>query len=115
MNKSEKNTANTGNAETRSEITAQSKKTKKRNGRFNLIDFLLVLIILAVIAVALIYLIPGLTERISSASETEITYVLEFKGINADFIANIQNGDGVYSFIIISMSESMRQQCSLRT
>lgn len=97
MNKSEKNTANTGNAETRSEITAQSKKTKKRNGRFNLIDFLLVLIILAVIAVALIYLIPGLTERISSASETEITYVLEFKGINADFIANIQNGDGVYS------------------
>jgi hypothetical protein len=97
MNKNEKNTANISETEIRGEITAPSKKTKKRNGRFNFIDFFLIMIILAVISVALIYLVPGLTERISSASETEITYVLEFKGVDVDFIANIQNGDGVYS------------------
>ncbi len=97
MNKSEKNMANMSENEIRSEITAASKKTKKRNGRFNFIDFLLIVIILAVIAVALIYLVPGLTERMVSSGETEITYVLEFRGVDADFIANIQNGDGVYS------------------
>lgn len=97
MNKNEKNTVNASDANIRNEITAAPKKVKKRSGRFNFIDFLLIMIILAVIAVALIYLVPGLSERIGSSGETEITYVLEFRGIDADFIANIQNGDGVYS------------------
>ena len=97
MNKSEKNAGNVSENETRNEITAASKPPKKRKGRFNFIYFLLVMVIVAVIAVALIYLVPGLTERMSSGSETEITYVLEFRGVDADFVANIQNGDGVYS------------------
>ena len=97
MNKNEKNTVSTGETEIRGEIMSTAKKAKKRRVGFNFIDFLLVVVILAAITLALIYLVPGLNDRMTSTGKTEITYVLEFRGVDSEFIANIQNGDGVYS------------------
>ena len=64
--------------------------------KFNVIDFFAVLIVLLVIATLLVYFIPGMTGRFSSGGEAEITYVLEFRGVDDTFIANVQVGDNVY-------------------
>ena len=65
--------------------------------RFNLIDFFVALIVLLAVAALIVYFLPGATERFSSNSEVEITYVLEFRGIDEAFIANIHGGDSVYN------------------
>ena len=64
--------------------------------RFNIIDFFVILIVLLVIAAMVVYFWPGLMERFSSNGEMEITYVLEFRGVEEAFIANIKSGESVY-------------------
>ena len=64
--------------------------------RFNVIDFFAVLIVILILAALAVYFLPGITGRFSSGGEAEITYVLEFRGIDDIFIANVQVGDNVY-------------------
>ena len=64
--------------------------------RFNIIDFFVVLIVLLVAAALVVYFLPGVTERFASDGAVEITYVLEFRGVDEAFIANIQAGESVY-------------------
>lgn len=91
MNKNEK----TIKSATDGEMSANKKK--KGGKRFNIIDLLLILIAVALVATLVIYLLPGITDRISANGETKITYVLEFRGVDDSFIANVQNGDRVYN------------------
>lgn len=90
MSKNEKsNKLNTENE-------ALSKENKSRKFRFNLIDFILVLIAISVVAALVVYFLPELGGNFSGKGEVDITYVLEFRNVDEEFIANIQNGDKVY-------------------
>ncbi len=95
MNKNEKNVSTAiAEGEVATDTGIQKKPVKKK-GRFNAVDFLLILIALAVVAAAVIYLVPGLVGRLSS-NTTEVTYTVEFRGVDPDFITNIQAGDKIY-------------------
>ena len=72
------------------------KVNAKGHIRFNIIDFFVILIMLLVVAALVVYFLPGITERFSTKGEVEITYVLEFRGVDDIFIANVQGGDNVY-------------------
>ena len=67
-----------------------------KKGRFNIVDFILLLILAAIVAAIVLYFIPGAFNRITATDETDITFVLEFRGVDEDFVANIKNGDSVY-------------------
>lgn len=74
-----------------------SKATRVGNvkkGKFNVVDGILVAIALVIVATMVIYLVPGLLNV--AAEDTEITFTLEFKGIDSEFITNIKNGDTVH-------------------
>ena len=64
--------------------------------KFNAVDFFVILIVVLAVAALVMYFLPGITERFASDGEAEITYVLEFRGVDSSFIANIQGGDKVY-------------------
>lgn len=64
--------------------------------RFNIIDLFLILVVILTVTALVAYFLPGITDRFSSGGEVEITYVLEFRGVDDMFIANIQNGDNAY-------------------
>ena len=64
--------------------------------RFNIVDFFVVLFVVLVLVASVAYFVPEITERFGTNSEVEITYVLEFRGVDDDFIANIQSGDNAY-------------------
>lgn len=72
--------------------TTRVGKTKK--GKFNIVDFILVIMVLAVVAAAVIYFAPDLFN--AGAEETDITFTIEFRGVDSAFITNIKNGDAVY-------------------
>lgn len=79
-------------------ITSYSKTTRtkgSKGGRFNFVDFFLLLIILAVIAALVIYIVPGLSEKLTVHDEKEITFTVEFKGVDEAFASNISVGDAV--------------------
>lgn len=74
-----------------------SKTTRVGNikkGKFNIVDGILILIALAVVTAVVIYLVPGLLN--AAAEETDITFTLEFRGVDSAFVTNIKNGDSVY-------------------
>lgn len=64
--------------------------------RFNIVDFFVILVVLLVAAASVMYFLPGVMEKFSSDGSVEITYVLEFRGVDDIFIANIQGGDKVF-------------------
>lgn len=74
-----------------------AKETKKSKFRFNIVDFILILFVLSAVVALILYFLPGVTSRLSHSGEVEITYVLEFRGVDDAFISNIQNGDKAYS------------------
>ncbi len=67
-----------------------------KKGRFNIVDFFLLLILAVIVAAVVLYFIPGAFNRITATDETDITFVLEFRGVDEDFAANIKSGDAVY-------------------
>ena len=69
---------------------------KSREGKFNVVDFFLLLIVLAIIAILVVYFIPGASDRIAATDKTDITFTVEFKGVDSDFVANVNAGDTVY-------------------
>ena len=81
-------------------VTASYSRTTRtkgsKEGRFNFVDFFLLLIILAVIAALVVYIVPGLSEKLVDRDETEITFTIEFKGVDEDFASNISVGDSVH-------------------
>ena len=74
--------------------TTRSKGSKP--GRFNLVDFFLLLIILAIVAALVVYIVPGIYQKLLGEEETEITFALEFRGVDVEFISNINVGDSVH-------------------
>ena len=80
-----------------------------RKRKFNIVDFFLLLILAAVVAAVVLYFIPGAFNRLTATDETEITFVLEFRGVDEDFAANISVGDAVYdssrNYLLGSVSE----------
>lgn len=79
-------------------VTSYSRTTRtkgSREGRFNFVDFFLLLIILAVVAALVIYIVPGLSERLTVHDEKEITFAVEFKEVDESFASNISVGDSV--------------------
>ena len=90
----EKETMTSGSSNVSYSKTTQVRKTKK--GRFNVVDFFLLVIILAIVAAVVLYFIPGAFKRLTATDETDITFTLEFKGVDEAFIANIKNGEAVY-------------------
>lgn len=75
---------------------ASMKVNAKGRIRFNIVDFFVVLFVVLVLAASVAYFVPELTERFSSNGEVEITYVLEFRGVDDTFIANVLAGDKAY-------------------
>lgn len=73
-----------------------TRSTGSKYGKFNVVDFFLLLIILAVIAAAVIYVVPGISEKLTPGTESEIEFSIEFKGVDSAFLANINVGDTVY-------------------
>ena len=67
-----------------------------KKGRFNVMDFVLLLIIAAAVAAIVLYFIPGAFTRLTATDETDITFTLEFRGVDEAFVANIKSGDAVY-------------------
>lgn len=67
-----------------------------KDGKFNVVDFFLLLMILAVIAAVVIYVVPGISEKLTPGKESEIVYSIEFIGVDSAFLANINVGDTVY-------------------
>ena len=67
-----------------------------KDGKFNVVDFFLLLMILAVIAAVVIYVVPGISEKLTPGKESEIVYSIEFIGVDSAFLANINVGDPVY-------------------
>ena len=65
-----------------------------KKGKFNVVDVFLILIVIAIIAAIVTYLVPGLFNV--AADETDITFTIEFRGVDSSFITNIKNGDSVY-------------------
>ena len=88
-NKNDKNKYN-------SDADGSMKVNVKGRVRFNIVDFFVILFVLLVAAALVAYFLPEVTDRFSSNSEVEITYVLEFRGVDDMFIANIKGGDKVY-------------------
>ena len=74
--------------------TTRSKGSKY--GKFNVVDFFLLLMILAFIAAAVIYIVPGISEKLMPGQKSEIEFSIEFKGVDSVFSANINVGDTVY-------------------
>lgn len=77
---------------------AQSTKSKSsmKYGRFNFIDFCLIIIIIAMIATLIVYFLPNITSGFSDKDEVDLIYVIEFSGIDSEFITNIKSQDAVY-------------------
>ena len=57
--------------------------------------FFLLLIVLAVIAALVIYIVPGLSDKLTVHDEKEITFTIEFRGVDEAFASNISVGDHV--------------------
>ena len=74
--------------------TTRTKGSKE--GRFNFVDFFLLLIIVAMIAALVIYIVPGLSEKLIDRDENEITFTIEFKGVDEAFVSNISIGDSIH-------------------
>ena len=86
------------NNENEKVITSYSKSTRtkgSKEGRFNFVDFFLLLIVLAVIAALVIYIVPGLSDKLTVHDEKEITFTIEFRGVDEAFASNISVGDHV--------------------
>ena len=64
--------------------------------RFNIVDFFVILFVVLVLVASVAYFVPELTERFGSNGEVEITYVLEFRGVDSEFIANVRADDKAY-------------------
>jgi hypothetical protein len=64
--------------------------------RFNVVDFFVVLFVVLVLVASVAYFIPEVTAHFAANGEVEITYVLEFRGVDDDFIANVLSGDNAY-------------------
>ena len=88
----EKETIISQNAEKSYSKATRAGNSKK--GKFNIVDCILVLMVLAVVAAVVVYFVPGLFN--AAADETEITFTIEFRGVDSAFITNIKNGDPVY-------------------
>ena len=74
--------------------TTMSKGSKY--GKFNVVDFFLLLMILAIIAAVVVYVVPGISEKLTTGRSSEIVFSVEFKGVDSAFVANIKVGDTVY-------------------
>ena len=74
--------------------TTRSKGSKY--GKFNVVDFFLLLVILAMIAAVVVYVVPGISEKLTPGRSSEIAFSIEFKGVDSAFITNIKVGDTVY-------------------
>ena len=95
MNKNDKTTKDVNNTEVQAD-NMHHKKMIKKGGSFNIVDFLLILIVITAVSVLLMYFLPGATDRFSSKDEVEITYVLEFRGVDNSFVSNVKEGDLLY-------------------
>ena len=83
----EKETIISQNAEKSYSKATRAGNSKK--GKFNIVDCILVLMVLAVVAAVVVYFVPGLFN--AAADETEITFTIEFRGVDSAFITNIKN------------------------
>ena len=77
-------------------IKTTKTKSAKKFGRFNAIDALLILIILAAITISVMYFIPEIASDFTSGNDVKITYVIEFRGVDSDFVTKIKSNDIVY-------------------
>lgn len=73
---------------------------KKNKRKFNVIDFFIIVIILAVVAV-LIYTISPWSQikKIWSTDEVTFNYAVELRGVDANFISLIKEGDAVINSV----------------
>ena len=73
--------------------------TKKKR-KFNFIDFLILLLIVALVGTLIYAFSPwSQLKRLWTANETSIQYVVEIKGVDAEFITLIENGDSVINSV----------------
>ena len=71
-------------------------KSARKNGRFNFIDAILILLILAVVAAIVAYFLPGISSYFDQGEDYDITYVIEFRGVDSEFVSKILADDVVY-------------------
>lgn len=69
-----------------------SKSEKKR--RFNFVDFLLIVLVLAIIAGAIYLFLPGsFIRNIGNSTSGTLSYTVELKGVDAEYINKIKEND----------------------
>ena len=73
-----------------------SAKQKKIKRKFNIIDFLVLIIIIAVIAVSVYAVISWSNiKSLWATDQVNLQYVMEFRGVDEEFINKIEAGDTV--------------------
>lgn len=101
-------------------VNANSKhgslRDAKKRGKFNLIDFLLILVILLIVA-SLVYLFfpTSWIRSITADKSADIQYTIEMRGVDEEFINNINENDTVLDSVsksnigtVVAVDYSMR-------
>lgn len=68
----------------------------RKYGKFNFIDALLILIVIAAIIIVASYFLPEITSGFTRNDDVKITYVVEFKGVDNDFVTKIKTENKVF-------------------
>lgn len=75
---------------------SSAKKSRKLKRKFNIVDFLILVLVLTVVGTTIYAVISWSNiKRLWSTSTVSLQYVVELRGVDADFINNIKAGDSV--------------------
>jgi hypothetical protein len=88
--------------------TVGAVKNKKR--KFNFIDFLIVLVIIAIVGIVIYVFSPwAQIEKLWSDDEVELTYFVEIKDVDIQYIDSIEEGNEIINSVTKSSLGTIRE------
>lgn len=89
---------------------ANTSVAKKAKRKFNFIDFLIVLIIVAILGIVIYVFSPwAQIEKLWSSSDVELTYFVEIKDVDIEYIDSIKEGDEMINSVTKSSLGTIRE------
>ena len=83
---------------------------KKAKRKFNFIDFLIVLVIIAILGIVIYVFSPwGQIEKLWSDSDVELTYFVEIKDVDIEYIDSIKEGDEIINSVTKNSLGTIRE------
>ena len=83
---------------------------KKAKRKFNFIDFLIVLVIVAILGIVIYVFSPwAQIEKLWSDNDVELTYFVEIKDVDIEYIDSIKEGDEIISSVTKSSLGTIRE------